>query len=440
MAVASDKAEDVELQPLNQTAEDDQDDVTSPAPKKERKDDPTKSSDFKRMHSYPEDKRAVVKKPKQKAASHSHPELIRRMQSTPALTVCVFLVEKSGRLLNLEDGKLATAGAINRIMMENLSFPPEATKVFSIWLMSPLLQLQLKDHHVPYKLRKVWPELLKKFTNANIEAVEKDEPILCYKRNSFFPLAEEKKITDENMIRRLFEEAKFNVLTGRYPVDNERALKLGGIVALIEHGKFIEKDHHVGFFKGKLGEYLPATLTCKQHWTFRGRQPRNLVEQQLVDSYKEICNTTDLQRAYKLFLKECWQLSFYGSVFFMGQTERPYSMISSILGRSDLPVRVGINRDMIHIIDDHRNEILLSLSFDELSWDYTPAEEHDEDCLDTFWLEFDSKDNGKTKVQRLQIFSKQAIMMDAMVQSCVNCECECCEEESFKGGGPIRIL
>ncbi|EDO40273.1 predicted protein [Nematostella vectensis] len=300
MAVASDKAEDVELQPLNQTAEDDQDDVTSPAPKKERKDDPTKSSDFKRMHSYPEDKRAVVKKPKQKAASHSHPELIRRMQSTP--------------------------------------------------------ELQLKDHHVPYKLRKVWPELLKKFTNANNEAVEKDEPILCYKRNSFFPLAEEKKITDENMIRRLFEEAKFNVLTGRYPVDNERALKLGGIVALIEHGKFIEKDHHVGFFKcykpdilglrGKLGEYLPATLTCKQHWTFRGRQPRNL-------------------------------------------------------------------------------EILLSLSFDELSWDYTPAEEQNEDCLDTFWLEFDSKDNGKTKVQRLQIFSKQAIMMDAMVQSCVNCECEC---------------
>lgn len=70
-------------------------------------------------------------------------------------------------------------------------------------------------------------------------------------------------------------------------------------------------------------------------------------------------------------------------------------------------------------------EILLCLGFDELSWDYTPAEECDEDCLGTFWLEFDSKNNdGTTTVQRLQIFSKQAVMIDALVQSCVECEDE----------------
>ena len=34
------------------------------------------------------------------------------------MTVAVFLVEKAVRLLNLDDGKNATAGAMRKIMME----------------------------------------------------------------------------------------------------------------------------------------------------------------------------------------------------------------------------------------------------------------------------------------------------------------------------------
>ena len=57
-----------------------------------------------------------------------------------AMTVGVFLVEKSGRLLNLEDGRNTTAGTINKIMAENLSLAPLASQVFCIWLISPLLR------------------------------------------------------------------------------------------------------------------------------------------------------------------------------------------------------------------------------------------------------------------------------------------------------------
>ena len=57
-----------------------------------------------------------------------------------ALTVAVFLVEKSGRLLNLEEGKNTVAGTINTIMSENLSLPPVASQVFCVWLISPLLR------------------------------------------------------------------------------------------------------------------------------------------------------------------------------------------------------------------------------------------------------------------------------------------------------------
>lgn len=56
------------------------------------------------------------------------------------MTVAVFLVEKAARLLNLEDGKNATAGTMKRIMMENLSLQPDAADVFCIWLKSPFLR------------------------------------------------------------------------------------------------------------------------------------------------------------------------------------------------------------------------------------------------------------------------------------------------------------
>ena len=54
--------------------------------------------------------------------------------------MAVFLVEKSGRLLNLEEGKNTIAGTINTIMSENLSLPPVASQVFCVWLISPLLR------------------------------------------------------------------------------------------------------------------------------------------------------------------------------------------------------------------------------------------------------------------------------------------------------------
>lgn len=46
--------------------------------------------------------------------------------------------------------------------------------------LSPFLELQLKDHHRPFKLRKVWAELLKKFTVVTDEVAEKGKlPLKC---------------------------------------------------------------------------------------------------------------------------------------------------------------------------------------------------------------------------------------------------------------------
>ena len=52
----------------------------------------------------------------------------------------MFLVEKVGRLLNLEYGKDTTAGLISKMMVENLAMSSQAKDVFCIWLVSPLLR------------------------------------------------------------------------------------------------------------------------------------------------------------------------------------------------------------------------------------------------------------------------------------------------------------
>lgn len=107
----------------------------------EQKEKPKQAkSDYKRTHSYPEDKKSVIKKAHHHKSHGSHPEMIQRMQSRGPLTVAVFLVEKAVRLLNLEDGKSATAGSMAKIMRETLSLPAEAEKAFCIWLKSPLLR------------------------------------------------------------------------------------------------------------------------------------------------------------------------------------------------------------------------------------------------------------------------------------------------------------
>ncbi|XP_046849264.1 FERM domain-containing protein 8-like isoform X2 [Xenia sp. Carnegie-2017] len=341
-------------------------------------------------------------------------------QQGKAISVAVYLVEKIGRLLNLEYGKDTTAGVICKMMVENLAMSSQAKDVFCIWIISPLLQLQLKEHHQPLRMRMKWPDLLKRFTTASSEMIEKDEPILSFQRNSFFSLQEEKKITDEKIIKRLFEEAKHNVLNGFYPVTRQQGEMFGAILALTEYGKFCPQIHKVGYFRNKLPELVPYWMYKPGWHTILGRSTKATIEQCLLNQYKNLSNSLDENELESCqngrhFLKKCWDLPFYGSVFFNGQIEKQVSGLNSLLDHHDIPVRVAINRGAVHVIEPKKNEILLGLSYDEFSWDYShcPESTSNPECFDTFWLEFDSEEG---EITQLQIYSKQAIMMDAMVQ------------------------
>ncbi|XP_071810414.1 putative FERM domain-containing protein FRMD8P1 isoform X1 [Asterias amurensis] len=363
-------------------------------------------------------------------------------RSIKAIDVCVFVKNGTGHEFYLENALVETAEDLTNRMLEYLRLPEMAKDIFFVWIMSPLLQLQLKSHHIPFKLCRKWHDLVDKFTTATEEQKANDEPMLCFQRNAFFPKCKESQITDPKILRLLFDEAKTNILEGHYPCEADDFEYLAGILAFLEHGKYNPEDHPNGLMKNTkpspdnastssqnnsnqmlnkdpLQRYIPACM-CKGGSRWIKNKGFATMEQRIVGHWDHVTEKVKTKAAgYKLFLEFCWKLPFYGCVFFSGQIERQSSTVS-LRDTKDRPVHIGINREAVFVIDLAKQELILGLTFDELSWEYTEPTEDRPDCLPCLWLEFDSHESGKKCSKVLQIFSKQAVMMNAMIEASVD--------------------
>lgn len=56
------------------------------------------------------------------------------------------------------------------------------------------LELQMKPHQKPYEICHKWRTLVSKYSTASESRIERDEPILSFQRNVFFPKRDEEKI------------------------------------------------------------------------------------------------------------------------------------------------------------------------------------------------------------------------------------------------------
>ncbi|XP_071832781.1 putative FERM domain-containing protein FRMD8P1 isoform X2 [Apostichopus japonicus] len=346
-------------------------------------------------------------------------------KSAKSLEVCVFMKDGSVHELYLENAWTEHASELLLKVEDCLAIPPEAKDMFALWITSPLLQLQLKPHHVPFKLCRQWHDLLDKFTTATDEQKAVDEPVVCYQRNAFLCKEREMEMfSNTKILVWLFSEAKSNVLTGNYPCDGEDYEYLGGILSWLAHGKYDPEIHPTGFLKSNLTEYVPTCMYREgDRWSWlKGKTATaaaGIVEQRLFRQWDQISEKVQTKtEAMQLFMKFCWKLPFYGCVFFSGQIEKVSSGIH-LRDCPDRPVRVGINRDGIFIMDSCKQELLLGRMFDSISWEYTEPAKGKPNCLPCLWLEFDL-DQGPQKCSKLlQIFSKQSVMMNAMIEACV---------------------
>lgn len=341
-----------------------------------------------------------------------------------AQDVLVYLFGDSAVHLTVEGLGSVSVQELGRSVREALHIPDSAQDAFAFWLSSPLLELQLKARHQPYKLCRQWQDLLYRFTEASEEDISQDEPCLQYRRNVFYPKSKELQIDDEGVLRLLYEEARSNILTGRYPCDPEHWNALGAMSVALEEGTALDSQQFTAAVREKkLSSFLPAHVVMGGGGLFstlRGKSSRHAgLEQNLLDEYRKVGTSAgsspEPTQLLQQYLSTCHTLPYYGCGFFCGEIDKP---AQGILQRGKRKaVNVGICLEGVYVMDVKEKHVLLGLRFSELSWDHSyPEEEGDSHIL---WLEFDGEEEGTAVNKLLKIYSKQAELMSGFIEFCV---------------------
>lgn len=139
----------------------------------------------------------------------------------------------------------------------------------------------------------------------------------------------------------------------------------------------------------------------------------------------------------------CWSYPFYGSAFFSGQVETPTGRFKKlILPPPDTEVWTAINTDCVTVIDRARRELLLSIPFSQLSWEFRdPDFDGDNDPPPCLFLQFLTNETSEgvegsvagngvqgdpeggnatgALTKLLKVYSREAKLMDALIETCV---------------------
>ncbi|XP_062869888.1 FERM domain-containing protein 8 [Trichomycterus rosablanca] len=334
--------------------------------------------------------------------------------------VLVYLVSDGVVQVCVENVASVCVQELGRTVRDALSVPDSSHDVFSFWLCSPLLELQLKPKHQPYKLCRQWQDLLYRFTEAPTDDISLDEPCLQYRRNVFYPKAKELQIEDESVLRLLYDEAKLNIIEGRYPCDPEHWTRLAALSCAIEIGTGLDDQQLLAQIRvKKLSSLVPAHVLSGSggflsSLRMRGGRRAEL-EQNLLKEYHTLHTHSHSPTLLHLYLSTCHTLPYYGCAFFGGEVDKPVQGLLQRGGRK--AVSVGISLEGVYVMDMKEKHVLLGLRFSELSWDHTyPDSEGDSHIL---WLEFDGEENGTAVNKLLKIYSKQAELMSGLIEFCV---------------------
>nr|CAD7599947.1 unnamed protein product [Timema genevievae] len=344
--------------------------------------------------------------PQSKEGSTSGVESQSDDQPAPAqqLKMCVYLMSRVVLRMDLDDGVNTTVQDLVQTILqeEDLGLPRAAANIFTLWISSGLLELQLKPHHKPYEIRRSWSKLLTLYGNGTESRMEKDEPILSYQRNVFFSKRDEEKINvlyvttsvlyvtssvlyvtssvlcvtssvlyvtssvlyvtnsvlDLKLLELLYEEARHNILEGRYPCEVSHYIMLGGIQASIELGPYNPHVHTTQFFREQQRKFLPAHVS-HSNWSWLRISSKNSPEVRLLEQFKRIPSSTPVRKLVRKYLEFCWSLPYYGGAFFQGQIEQPVRGLTSLITHQDVPVLVAINAHGVYIIDDIQCAVMM---------------------------------------------------------------------------------
>ncbi|GAB1600746.1 putative FERM domain-containing protein FRMD8P1 isoform X1 [Argonauta hians] len=342
-------------------------------------------------------------------------------RTTTELELCIYLRDLSVIPLTLVNGQHAQTEDLFKIVREELPLSQEVSNAFALWLVSPLLELRLKKYHHPYYLVQQWPELCKMYSDEKLDNIFKDSPLLMLQRNVFFSKEEEKNIQDETALSMLYREAQCNLFEGRYVVDKAEYDYLAAIQFILEEG--IQDKSLTPLQKSNLDRYYPDFL-CKKRWPLPGMKnplPHEIevrVEEEILKISRNLSSENNNKvHLYRLYLDVFWNKPFYGGAFFSATVNRPASKLQMMLGVNVIQVWVCINSEGICIIEKDKEYIDLAVPFIEMSWHFHDNAEDNK--LPALFVQFLVKDSEETLTKLLEINSRQAKLMNALIESMV---------------------
>ncbi|CAH0728563.1 unnamed protein product, partial [Brenthis ino] len=338
---------------------------------------------------------------------------------------CVYLMSRMAIMVEMSSEEVPSCVTSSRFLNAvlateelGLNTPSSrslAANVFALWMCSPLLEIQLKPHHCPWRIWSSWQKLLQKYGHGSESRRGKDQPVLRLQRNVFFPKHLEEGIKDSRIQELLYEEARHNVVTGRYPLESAQAVMLGGLQARVQLGPYDPHRHTAKFFREQQDKYLPQHARSGRWIRLLPAGRKGSPEAKLLEQAQRPPAAPPRKLRHK-YLSHTRTLPTYGAAFFQGQIEQPVRSLTSLLTHEDIPVLVAINSNGVYVIDDTESTVLLGLLYEELSWDIGLPSDENEDCLPCLFLQFMVVENGLRVSKILQVFSKQAIMMDTLIE------------------------
>ncbi|KAH9523068.1 hypothetical protein Btru_065655 [Bulinus truncatus] len=362
------------------------------------------------------------------------------------MNLVVFLRDRTGIHFTLEDAPLTRCDCLVQLIIQEQNLPAEAADAFCLWLISPIIDLRLKKEHNPFIVVQKWEQLCSMYTDASDKEIRESEPVLMFQRDVFLTRQEEQRIIDETMLFYLYHEAKYNVTMARYILNEEDYHTLAGIQAIITFGVHHPQIHTLSEYKSNLEKFYPVHMYCQSRFSFFKSNSTHTTpcEQQFMAAHIKLSkdlktdSTINLKDYYRKYLHLLWQYPFYGGAFFSGAIEAKVSRFRKLISSGPLmKVSLCINTDGVTIFNKQKEEFLLYVPYSQLSWHYKDDPfDGDNDPLPTLMIQFltdqqSSEAAGRPVTKLIQIFSKEAKLMNALIETCVNKKLLRCNESDY---------
>nr|KAG5709650.1 hypothetical protein BaRGS_027675 [Batillaria attramentaria] len=286
--------------------------------------------------------------------------IIQGAQLRPNLTVEVQLMDKSVRHLKLVSGMQTTVQDINQQMLNEFRLPMKYCDIFTIWICSKSLELQLKaDHRLMEELTKWHSRTVEMLTEADPRG---EEPVFKWRRNAKVSVDTERQINNAKALDLLFHEAYHNYIHGLYPCKDQDVIVFATLLFCIMFpGNASTMNKSFLTNVNNLKELIPASVMRNSnknptHWA------NKIMKEYSSNLQGRDRSSQDLKRK---FLSRCQNLTVYGSAFFTGNVINNTNRDRAV----NIPCHIGVNDVGVHIINQQTKQMLHSYKYVEIKWE-----------------------------------------------------------------------